>query len=482
MTMTTAALLVRAHDGVWTIRHRAEAATVHRRVQARDPRRVRTADRSGRASRARCCVARACTARIWRSGARPATPGLVKETGAEGAGRRSAAWSRSSWTALRHADRTSRGRAGEAQARRWRSWEKHELLERLSESGTPRTEVGSRDRRILRGDRSDARRPARRATAVGRPRATHYRHQRPPAPRPPTPRPAPPNKLTDAEATRCWRCCARHGTATCRRPRCGPLLFDDGIYLCSISTMYRLLRVPGERPGTTPPAHPPGPGATRAHRRRPDWSCGRGTSPSCKGPRRGVYYDLFVVIDIFTRYVVGWMVSPAETGELAEAIHRRHGRHAIGVPTRPALRARRPGTSMTSKPVVELLVVLGVGRSHSRPHVTNDNPYSEGQFKTLKYCPAFPDRFGSIEDARSFCDDVLRPTTTTTTATPASAAHPGVGPLRHRHRDPRPTGRSPSTPPTPPTPPDSDTADPTPPKLPTIAWINEPEHDLAQNT
>ncbi len=121
-----------------------------------------------------------------------------------------------------------------------------------------------------------------------------------------------------------------------------------------------------------------------------------------QGPTRGVYYELFVIIDIFSRYVVGWMVSPAETGELAEAFIA-DALAAQGIDRHQLTLHADRGTSMTSKPVAQLLVDLGVARSHSRPHVSNDNPYSEANFKTLKYCPAFPGRFGSIEDARSFC-------------------------------------------------------------------------------
>ena len=191
-----------------------------------------------------------------------------------------------------------------------------------------------------------------------------------------------------------------------------------------------------------------------------------------QGPERGVYYELFVIIDIFSRYVVGWMVSPAETGELAEAfIADTLATHGIE-PGQLSLHADR-GTSMTSKPVAQLLIDLGVARSHSRPHVSNDNPYSEANFKTLKYCPAFPGRFGSIEDARSFCvaffdhynhvhrhagiglhtpasvhygtaDEIRAQRAVTLDA--AYAANPA----RFGHRRP------------------------TPPKLPTVAWINEP--------
>jgi putative transposase len=118
--------------------------------------------------------------------------------------------------------------------------------------------------------------------------------------------------------------------------------------------------------------------------------------------KRGVYFELYVIIDIYSRYVVGWTVAGHETGELAKAfIADTYKRHNI-VKGQLALHADR-GTSMTSKPVAQLLVDLGVDRSHSRPHVSNDNPYSEAAFKTLKYCPAFPDTFGSLQDARAFC-------------------------------------------------------------------------------
>ena len=121
-----------------------------------------------------------------------------------------------------------------------------------------------------------------------------------------------------------------------------------------------------------------------------------------QGPQRGTYYQLYVIFDIYSRYVVGWTVAEAETAALAEAfIADTLTGHGI---TRDQLTLHADrGTSMTSKPVAQLLVDLGVDRSHSRPHVSNDNPYSEANFKTLKYCPAFPGRFGSIADARAFC-------------------------------------------------------------------------------
>ncbi|MGI3779738.1 MAG: transposase [Janthinobacterium lividum] len=119
-----------------------------------------------------------------------------------------------------------------------------------------------------------------------------------------------------------------------------------------------------------------------------------------RGPQRGVYYDCYVIFDIYSRYVVGFTVAARETGEIAEDMIAgavaRHGRPR-------SLHADR-GTSMTSKPVAQLLVDLGVDRTHSRPPVSNDNPYSEAAFKTLKYVPVFPDRFGCLTDARHFCE------------------------------------------------------------------------------
>ncbi|MFD0857006.1 transposase, partial [Actinomadura adrarensis] len=120
-----------------------------------------------------------------------------------------------------------------------------------------------------------------------------------------------------------------------------------------------------------------------------------------KGPARGVYYLLYVILDIFSRKVVHWEIWPTETGTLAKEFILR-AIDANGGVKPHAVHADR-GTAMTSNTVSGLLALLGIDQSHSRPHVSNDNPYSEAQFKTLKYCPAFPGRFGSIEDAGVFC-------------------------------------------------------------------------------
>lgn len=287
---------------------------------------------------------------------------------------------------------------------------------------------------------------------LGVSRATRYRRQRPPVAGPPAPRPAPPNKLTEAERQHVLTVLRSEDYCDLAPAQVWARLLDDGIYLCSISTMYRLLAVAGEnrerrRQRTHPAKKKPELIATAPNE---VWSW---DITKLQGPTRGVHYELFVIIDIFSRYVVGWMVSPAETGELAQAfIADTLQRHGIG-PGQLSLHADR-GTSMTSKPVAQLLVDLGVARSHSRPHVSNDNPYSEANFKTLKYSPA--GSAPSSTPARSAPRSSI--TTTTSTATSASGCTP-----RHRSTTAPPTrsalnGPSPLTPPTSPTPPGSVTA------------------------
>ena len=123
-----------------------------------------------------------------------------------------------------------------------------------------------------------------------------------------------------------------------------------------------------------------------------------------RGPARWTYFQLYVILDVFSRYAPGWMVATRESAELARRlIADTAAKQGIGA-DELTIHADR-GSSMTSRPVALLLADLGIAKSHSRPHVSNDNPYSEAGFKTLKYRPAFPARFGSIEDARAFCAD-----------------------------------------------------------------------------
>jgi len=121
-----------------------------------------------------------------------------------------------------------------------------------------------------------------------------------------------------------------------------------------------------------------------------------------KGPVKWTYFYLYVILDIYSRYVVGWMVAHRELAALARKLIGETCAKQMIQPDQLLIHADR-GSSMTSKPVALLMADLGVTRSHSRPSVSNDNPYSESQFKTMKYRPEFPERFGSIQDARAFC-------------------------------------------------------------------------------
>ena len=130
----------------------------------------------------------------------------------------------------------------------------------------------------------------------------------------------------------------------------------------------------------------------------------RPTHPKLLGPVKWTYFYLFVILDIFSRYVVGWMIAPHESSALAKRLIGETCEKQNVLPGQLTIHADR-GSSMKSKPLALLLADLGITKSHSRPYVSDDNPYSESQFKTLKYHPGFPDRFGSIQDARAFCQE-----------------------------------------------------------------------------
>jgi len=177
-------------------------------------------------------------------------------------------------------------------------------------------------------------------------------------------------------------------------------LLDEGTYLCSPRTMYRLLDAAHEIKERRDQVRRPHYAAPELLATRPNevWSW---DITKLLGPTKWTYFYLYVILDIFSRYVVGWMLAPHESAALAERlIAETCAKHDIA-PGQLTLHADR-GASMRSKPVALLLADLGVTKTHSRPQVSNDNPFSEAQFKTLKYCPQFPERFGSIEDGRAF--------------------------------------------------------------------------------
>jgi putative transposase len=249
-------------------------------------------------------------------------------------------------------------------------------------------------------------------------------------------------------------------------------LLDEGVYLGSISTFYRVLREAGEtgerrRQATHPATVKPELVATQPNQ---VWSW---DITKLRGPAKWTYYYLYVILDIFSRYVVGWMVASRESAALAEVLIRQTcAKQGIGR-DQLTIHADR-GSSMTSKPVAFLLADLGVTQSHSRPHVSDDNPYSEAQFKTLKYRPDFPGSFGSIEAARVHCQDFFawyndeHRHSGLGLHTPADVHYGLAGIVRdkraavldaayaaHPERFPR--------------------KHPEPPKLPTVSWINPPD-------
>lgn len=178
-------------------------------------------------------------------------------------------------------------------------------------------------------------------------------------------------------------------------------LLDEGVRYCSMSTMYRILNEIGEvgerRDQAVRPAHikpelcATAPGQVYA------WDITK-----LHGPKKWTYYYLYVIIDIYSRYVVGWMVADRESSELARMLLAETIRKEGVDPRKLTVHADR-GSSMTSKPVAFMLADLGVTKTHSRPHVSNDNPHIESHFKTLKYQPEFPSTFDNLVQARAFC-------------------------------------------------------------------------------
>ena len=248
-------------------------------------------------------------------------------------------------------------------------------------------------------------------------------------------------------------------------------LLDEDRYLCSERTMYRILEENQEVRERRNQLRHPKYAAPELLATAPNqlWSW---DITKLLGPAKWTYFYLYVILDVFSRYVVGWLVADAESKALAERLIRETcERQGIG-PGQLTLHADR-GSSMKSKPVALMLADLGVTKTHSRPHVSNDNPYSEAQFKTLKYRPDFPERFGCIEDARAFSKDFFdwynceHHHTGLGLLTPKDV-HYGLGPQRvakraatllaahQAHPDRFVNGA------------------PVPPPLPTAAWINKP--------
>jgi len=229
-------------------------------------------------------------------------------------------------------------------------------------------------------------------------RASVYRQRQPV--RPPAARPAPPRALAPGERHVVLDTLHAERFLDQAPAQVHAALLDEGVYLCSPRTMYRILDSAHELKERRNQV-------CRPHFVKPELLA---TQPNelwswditkLLGPAKWTYFYLYVILDVFSRYVVGWMVAPRESAVLAERLIAETCAKQGIAPGQLTLHADR-GSSMRSKPVALLLADLGVVKTHSRPHVSNDNPFSEAQFKTLKYCPTFPERFGALEDARTF--------------------------------------------------------------------------------
>ena len=311
-------------------------------------------------------------------------------------------------------------------------------------------------------------------TAAGRPQANHYRrHRQSPAPkrlkreRKPQPRALAPAERARVRAVLNSEEHVDKAPATVYHE-----LLDQGVYLASVSTMYRILREHGE-------VHERRRQVTHPARVKPELVA---ACPNCvwswditklHGPAKWTYFYLYVIIDIFSRYVVGWLLAEAESAVLAEKLladtiaKQRVDRDRLTVHA-------DNGSSMASKPVAFLLADLGVTKTHSRPHTSNDNPYSEAQFKTLKYRPDFPDTFSSLQDARAFCQRFFTWYNTEHYHSGIGYHHPidvhygQAGTVRDARADVLTTAyaRNPER---------FVRKHPEPPALPTAAWINKPD-------
>ena len=179
------------------------------------------------------------------------------------------------------------------------------------------------------------------------------------------------------------------------------VLIDEGKYICSVRTMYRILHQEQEvrerrKQKSARSYKKPELLATKPNE---VWSW---DITKLKGPKKWKHYSLYVILDIFSRYVVGWMIADRENSAHAKELIQETAERQNIQPDQVTLHSDR-GTPMTSKTMAQLLADLSITKSLSRPQISNDNPYSESNFKTLKHNPWFPESFGSLEDAKCFC-------------------------------------------------------------------------------
>ena len=235
--------------------------------------------------------------------------------------------------------------------------------------------------------------------AFGLARSGVYRAQRPATA--PVPRPSPPRTLSLVERQTVLETLHSDRFVDQAPATIYATLLDEGRYHCSIRTFYRILAEQAEvkerRNQLRHPVYQQPELLATAPNQVWSWDITK-----LLGPVTWSYFYLYVILDIFSRYVVGWMLAPAESATLAQRLIAETCTKQQIEPGQLTLHADR-GASMTSKPVALLLADLSVTKTHSRPYTSDDNPFSEAHFKTLKYRPEFPERFGSLDEARGFC-------------------------------------------------------------------------------
>jgi putative transposase len=309
--------------------------------------------------------------------------------------------------------------------------------------------------------------------ALGASTATIYRRRRPPERRTPQPRPTPARALSGPERQQVLDVLHSQRFVDVSPEETWATLLDEGTYLCSARTMYRILAAHhgGVRDRRNQLTHPPyAKPELLAERPNQLWSW---DVSKLNGPAKWTYFYLYVILDVFSRLVVGWTVQYRETAQIATALIEQATEQQQIRPKILTLHADRGGP-MRSKPVAFLLADLGVTKTHSRPYTSTDNPYSESNFKTLKYRPEFPERFDDIEHARAHCRQFfhwynhVHRHSGIGLMTPA-AVHHGHAQTLHADRTrvlnaayARNPERFVHRP-------------PAPPELPTAAWINKPK-------
>ncbi len=313
--------------------------------------------------------------------------------------------------------------------------------------------------------------------ALGASPATIYRRRRPRQPRLARPRPMPARALSGPERQQVLEVLHSERFVDVSPEETWATLLDEGTYLCSTRTMYRILAarhggVRERRDQLTHPGYAKPELLAEAPNELWSWDVSK-----LKGPAKWTYYYLYVILDVFSRYIVGWTVQYRENGQLAKALIEQTTEQQQITPKILTLHADR-GAPQRAKPVAFLLADLGITKTHSRPYTSSDNPYSEAQFKTLKYRPGFPARFDTIEHAREHCRRFVdwynhaHCHSGIGLMTPA-AVHHGHAEQLHAaraivldaayERNPERFVRKP----------------PAPPQLPTAAWINKPEEVAA---